>query len=140
MIRPLLIMRLLTMPCLWMSVVQFVFGELSFMLFKDDVGRAFATPALITFTLSLVLLLGFKKYPLPSVNTREAMLFATLTWLAVGVLGAIPIISVTHISFTDGVFESISALTTTGATVLSGLDDMPPTFLIANDNFLIYGT
>ncbi|MGO2356106.1 MAG: TrkH family potassium uptake protein [Marinomonas foliarum] len=130
MIRPLLVLRLLTMPCLWMSVVQFVFGELSFMLFKDGVGRAFAIPAVVIFFFSLTILLGFRKYALPSVNTCEAMLFATLTWFAVGVLGAIPIISITHISFTDGVFESISALTTTGATVLSGLDDMPPTFLM----------
>ena len=130
MIRPLLILRLLAMPCLWMSVVQFTFGELSFMWFKDEVQHAFITPAAITFTLSLAFLFGFKKYPLPSVNIREAMLFASLTWLIVGILGAVPIITITQVSFTDGVFESISALTTTGATMLSGLDDMPPTFLM----------
>ncbi|GGN27300.1 MULTISPECIES: TrkH family potassium uptake protein [Marinomonas] len=130
MIRPLLIVRLLTMPCIWMSVVQFVFGELSFMYFKDGVGRAFVTPAIATFIISLILLVGFKNIPLPSVNTREAMLFASLTWLCVGILGAIPIITIAQVSFTDGVFESISALTTTGATILSGLDDMPPTFLM----------
>jgi trk system potassium uptake protein TrkH len=78
----------------------------------------------------LAFLFGFKKYPLPSVNIREAMLFASLTWLIVGILGAVPIITITQVSFTDGVFESISALTTTGATMLSGLDDMPPTFLM----------
>lgn len=130
MIRPLLIIRLLTMPCLWMSLVQFVFAELSFMLFKDRVGDAFFVPALTTFMLALPLLFAFQKYPLPSVNVREAMLFASLTWLVVGILGAIPIINVTHVSFTDGVFESISALTTTGATILSGLDNMPPSFLM----------
>ncbi|MGO3346671.1 MAG: TrkH family potassium uptake protein [Marinomonas sp.] len=130
MIRPLLVLRLLTMPCLWMGLVQLVFGELSFMLFKDNVASNFTMPASITLGVSLVILIVFKKYPLPSVSSREAMLFASLTWLAVGILGAIPIITVTHITFTDGVFESISALTTTGATVLSGLDEMPRTFLM----------
>lgn len=130
MIRPLLILRLLTIPCIWMSVVQFVFGELSFMFFKDEVGRDFVIPAIIIFTISLIILVGFKNVLLPSVNTREAILFASLTWLIVGVLGAIPIITITQVSFTDGVFESISALTTTGATILSGLDDMTPTFLM----------
>lgn len=130
MIRPLLVLRLLTMPCLWMGLVQLVFGELSFMFFKDGVASNFTTPASITLGISLIILIGFKKYPLPSVSTREAMLFATLTWVAVGVLGAIPIVTIAHVSFTDGVFESISGLTTTGATVLSGLDSMPKTFLM----------
>ncbi|BFM49058.1 TrkH family potassium uptake protein [Marinomonas sp. THO17] len=130
MIRPLLIIRLLTMPCLWMSLVQLVFAELSFMYFKDGVGRDFAVPAMLTFCCAMPLLFAFKKYSLPSVNVREAMLFAALTWFAVGVLGAVPIIHVTQVSFTDGVFESISALTTTGATILSGLDELPPSFLM----------
>lgn len=130
MIRPLLVLRLLTMPCLWMGLVQLVFGELSFMLFKDNVANNFVMPASVTLGVSLVLLIAFKKYQLPSVSSREAMLFASLTWLAVGVLGAIPIITIAHVTFTDGVFESISALTTTGATVLSGLDVMPRTFLM----------
>ncbi|SBS35305.1 Trk system potassium uptake protein TrkH [Marinomonas spartinae] len=130
MIRPLLVMRLLTMPCLWMGLVQLVFGELSFMFFKDNVASNFTLPASITLGISLIILIGFKKYPLPSVTNREAMLFATLTWVAVGMLGAIPIVTIAHVSFTDGVFESISGLTTTGATVLSGLDSMPKTFLM----------
>ncbi len=130
MIRPLLVLRLLTMPCLWMGLVQLVFGELSFMLFKDHIASHFTLPASITLSISLIILINFKKYPLPSVSTREAMLFATLTWIAVSVLGTIPIVTITHVSFTDGVFESISALTTTGATILSNLDTMPKTFIM----------
>ncbi|WP_308872873.1 potassium transporter TrkG [Thiothrix subterranea] len=37
---------------------------------------------------------------------------------------------IVEVSFTDAVFESISALTTTGATILVGLDSMPPSFLL----------
>ena len=47
-----------------------------------------------------------------------------------GLFGAIPFITVTGLSLTDAVFESISGLTTTGATVLSGLDQMPKSFLL----------
>ncbi len=36
---------------------------------------------------------------------------------------------INHISFTDAYFETMNGLTTTGSTVLSGLDDMPPSML-----------
>jgi Trk-type K+ transport systems, membrane components len=37
---------------------------------------------------------------------------------------------VTGVNFTDATFESISALSTAGATILSGLDNMPASFLL----------
>lgn len=70
------------------------------------------------------------KTELNRVSFRDALVFATLTWVITGFLGSMPIMSVTHISFTDATFESISALTTTGATMLTGLDAMPKSFLL----------
>lgn len=71
-----------------------------------------------------------KGFDTSHIGFRDALLFATLTWLVMGVLGSVPITLVTNVSITHGIFESISGLTTTGATVLSELDEMPRTFLL----------
>ena len=61
---------------------------------------------------------------------REAFLIVTAAWLLLSFIGAIPfwLLGVCH-GFVDGVFEAASGLTTTGATVLTGLDGMPPSIL-----------
>ncbi|WP_410965695.1 potassium transporter TrkG, partial [Salmonella sp. ZJHZ19_0057] len=71
-----------------------------------------------------------RKANLAKANFRDALIYATITWAVIGILGAIPIILVTDVSIVDAIFESISGLTTTGATILSDLDGMPPTFLL----------
>ncbi len=56
---------------------------------------------------------------------REAFLMTNLIWIVVGLFGSLPLyFSDIEISFTDALFESISGVTTTGATVLTNLDDM----------------
>lgn len=64
-------------------------------------------------------------------RTRDGFLIVTLFWTVLGSFGAIPFLlsEVLQLSLTDAVFESVSGLTTTGATVLSGLDSMPPSIL-----------
>ncbi len=69
--------------------------------------------------------------PAPShLGHRDGFLIVTLAWILLPFLGAIPfwMTGVCH-SFVDGTFESVSGLTTTGATILSGLDHMPPAIL-----------
>ena len=62
---------------------------------------------------------------------REGFLIVVLFWAVLGVSGSAPLIfsQELQISFVDAVFESISALTTTGATVIVGLDDLPKSIL-----------
>lgn len=122
--------RLLAFPILWMSIVQLIFAALSAFLFKDNVSVSFLLPASIMLFTASVILLKTQHVDSSLANFRDALIYATATWVIAGFLGAIPIILVTKVSFTDGMFESISALTTTGATILSGLDDMPRTFLL----------
>ncbi|MGH8516226.1 MAG: potassium transporter TrkG [Panacagrimonas sp.] len=61
-------------------------------------------------------------------KTRDGFLITVLFWAVLGLFGAIPLIF-THAAwntYTDAIFESVSGLTTTGATtVASGLDDLP---------------
>jgi trk system potassium uptake protein len=122
--------RLLAMPMLWMGIVQMVFGLLSLFVFRDKVFLAFFEPALVMLVLSIILSVTLKRTNLDNISYRDALVFASLTWILTGFLGGFPIMMVTEVSFTDAVFESISALTTTGATILTGLDDMPKSFLL----------
>ena len=64
---------------------------------------------------------GFESY----LSIRHAFLMTTISWLVVCFFSAFPLyISDLDISLTDAVFESFSGVTTTGATVLIGLDEM----------------
>jgi len=64
-------------------------------------------------------------------RTRETLLFVNAAWLTFTIAGAIPLYaSGLDISFADAFFESASGLTTTGSTVLTGLDTLPPGILL----------
>ncbi|MDX2426588.1 MAG: TrkH family potassium uptake protein [Cycloclasticus sp.] len=64
-------------------------------------------------------------------RTRDGFIIAAVFWLSLGLSGAIPffVASIHSLSLTDAVFESISGLTTTGATVMTGLDSLPKSIL-----------
>jgi len=54
---------------------------------------------------------------------REALLAVTLIWFGAGVCGALPFIFGAHMGVADALFESISGFTTTGATVITDIED-----------------
>ena len=64
-------------------------------------------------------------------RVRDGFLIVVLFWLVLGLAGAVPFtMSITpEMSVTDAVFESFSGLTTTGATVITGLDELPKSIL-----------
>lgn len=58
---------------------------------------------------------------------RDGFLFVFLVWTVLPAFGALPLLAyIPGLSFTDAYFESMSGLTATGATLLSGLDALPP--------------
>ena len=100
-------------------------------LFYDDLTfGAFLAAFAITFVTGFVVW-----YPLrrnrAELRIRDSFLLVTLFWLVLGSFGSIPfmLVEALSMSFTDAIFESISGLTTTGATVISGLDDLPRAIL-----------
>jgi trk system potassium uptake protein TrkH len=63
---------------------------------------------------------------------RDGFLISSLFWTVLGLFGALPfaLTDTLDLTPTEAVFESISGLTTTGATVIVGLDDLPRSILI----------
>jgi trk system potassium uptake protein TrkH len=62
---------------------------------------------------------------------KDGFIVVALFWVVLGLSGALPLYlsESLRLSFTDSVFESISGLTTTGATVITGLDALPRSIL-----------
>ncbi len=99
------------------------------LLYAESTITTFALGFAITLLSGLILtLLNRSKRELRS---GDGFLITVLFYLGLGLFGAIPIYLAGSIdgSFTDAAFESLSALTTTGATVLTGLDDLPRSIL-----------
>lgn len=65
-------------------------------------------------------------------RVRDGFLVVVLFWTVLGLVGAVPftLADNPHMPFTDAVFESMSGLTTTGATVIVGIDSLPQSILI----------
>ena len=64
-------------------------------------------------------------------RTKDGFIITVFFWTVLALFGSIPIFlaSIDNISYVDALFESISGLTTTGATVLIGLDELPRSLL-----------
>ena len=60
---------------------------------------------------------------------RDGFVVVALFWAVLGGVGALPFLLGLELNLTDAVFESISGFTTTGATVIVGLDQLPPSIL-----------
>ncbi|MCD7058999.1 TrkH family potassium uptake protein [Pelagibacterium xiamenense] len=64
-------------------------------------------------------------------SLRQAFLMTTLIWVVLTTFGALPIyLSNLRLTFTDAMFEAMSGITTTGATVITTLDTAPPGILL----------
>ena len=95
-------------------------------------GEQAATPFLAAFGINLVAgaVLWFSGRGEVDLRAREGFLITVLFYLGLGLTGAIPMLLASGTdTFTDAAFESLSGLTTTGATVLTGLDDLPRSVL-----------
>ncbi len=65
------------------------------------------------------------------INTRQAFMLIFLTWFGLAVFASLPFtLSELDMSFTDAFFEAMSGITTTGSTVIVGLDYAPPGILL----------
>lgn len=98
--------------------------------FEDQNHSAFWVAFFITFSTGLA-----AWFPVHSIHhdlrTRDGFLITALFWTVLGLFGSLPFIfsNGLELSFTDALFESLSGLTTTGATVITGLDTLPQSIL-----------
>jgi len=93
--------------------------------------QAFAAAAALTLFVGVALMLATRDAGWRGFGLRQGFLIANLAWILMALFGALPFVFADPgLGFTDAVFESMSGITTTGATVLRGLDEMAPGILI----------
>ncbi len=98
--------------------------------YQDGAHHAFLSAFLLLLFVGLIFWFPARKHR-KELKIRDGFIVVVMFWIALGMSGALPffLTKVPEMSFTDAVFESMSGLTTTGATVLTGLDDLPKAVL-----------
>ncbi|MEE9142633.1 MAG: TrkH family potassium uptake protein [Gammaproteobacteria bacterium] len=102
--------------------VAWIYGDTTVIEFATGFGFTFAAGALLWFPV---------RKARQELRLRDGFVIVAMFWVVLGVFGAAPLVisEELNLSLTDAVFESMSGLTTTGATILAGLDGLPKSIL-----------
>jgi trk system potassium uptake protein TrkH len=96
------------------------------LLYHDGTAILFLVSAAILLVLGLLVYFPVRKVR-QELRLRDGFLIVVSAWLVVALVGAVPFVLLTspQLSFVDAVFESMSGLTTTGATIVTNIDALP---------------
>ena len=105
-------------------LVPFIIG----VIYSEDNHQIYIFVFIIVFAFGLFLWL-LSRGTLKEIRITEGFVITILFWFVLGMIGSIPFV-LSGITIVDSVFESISGVTTTGATVLTAIEDLPKSLLI----------
>lgn len=108
----------------FVMLVPFMIG----ILYSEDNHKIYVFVFIIVFAFGLLLWL-LSRGSLNEIRITEGFVITVLFWFVLGIIGSIPFV-LSGITIIDSIFESISGVTTTGATVLTALEDLPKSLLI----------
>ncbi len=95
-------------------------------IYHDGTALLFLRDLLLTFTSGGVIWILSKDH-MRELKAKDGFLLVLLAWSGMAAIAALPLLGyLPGLSFTDAYFEAMSGLSTTGATVLSNLDALPP--------------
>ena len=119
--------------------VTFLPPVLVALVFKEAMLSTFTAAFLLTLACGLLMWLPLRGRR--ELRGGDGFLITALFYIGLGLFGAIPFILAPelNLAFVDAVFESMSGLTTTGATVLVNLDDMPKSLLFYRQQLQWFG-
>ncbi len=96
------------------------------LIYNDGAWRVFCISMLFNFVIAMIAFMVTRHVHI-ELKPRDGILLVVLTWTGGAAFATLPLLLlIPGLSFTDAYFETISGLTTTGATVLSNLDTLPP--------------
>ncbi|RDL44938.1 potassium transporter [Marinomonas piezotolerans] len=100
------------------------------LIYNDGALMAFVYALIINLVGGLVVWFPFRNHR-GDLKIRDGFLVTVLFWTTLGLFGSVPFLLTTSpdLSYTDALFESMSGLTTTGATILTAIDDLPQSIL-----------
>ena len=126
-----IILKILGTLLMLFSVLANFLPLLVSLTYQDGMHFSFLSSTIIIFSIGGLLFIITRSKGGRDLGTRDGFLIVTLFWTVLGIAGCLPFLfsSALDLSITDAVFESVSGLTTTGATVVSGLDNLPKSLL-----------
>ena len=102
----------------------------AFQLIYNEFDSTFIISGIVTITFGILFFLSNIDH-LKLINTQQAFLLTALSWLSIATFGSLPFFfSELNLSITDSFFESMSGITTTGATILKNIESSPKGILI----------
>jgi trk system potassium uptake protein TrkH len=114
------------------ALADFLAGEPEWMMFVEA--------ALFSGFAGAALMLATREAAPPALSIRQGFLLTGTAWMVLAAFGAIPIrLAVPELSYAGAYFETMSGLTTTGSTVITGLDDRRPGLLLWRSLLQSYG-
>jgi trk system potassium uptake protein len=123
--RTLAVIRALGLMLVVFSVA-YLMPILASWIYHDGTTIDFALAMMTTFAAGCLMWLMTRSYK-GELSIRHGYLLVVAMWTAMPAVATLPLLLVIdHLSFADAYFETMSGLTTTGATVLTGLDYLPP--------------
>src|SRR5258707_1620185 len=125
MVRPFPVLNVLSVLIVVLALAMLLPLGVSFM-YGDAARHAHYEAVLITFVSGAILWV-LTRSTQAELQTRDGFLLVTLVWTVLPAFATLPLlIHMPDLGFTDAYFETVAALTTTGSTVLSGLDKLQP--------------
>ncbi len=109
---------------------------LGFLYHEDNGTTSFILASLTTLFIGLALFVPFRKSDNADITHREGFLITAISWLLIGIFGGLPFFfqgsfgDISFSTFISSFFESVSGLTTTGATVLNNIESHPHSILM----------
>ncbi len=106
--------------------VTFLLPTAASLIYRDDTWWHFVLAGLISSGVGLLIWASTRRFK-RELKSRDGFLLVTLAWVLVAGAATIPLLlTIPGLSFTDAYFETTSGLTTSGATILTGIDGLPP--------------
>ncbi len=106
--------------------LTFLMPIITSLIYDDGTLEIFMREMVVTFGVGFAFYITTRCFR-RELKRRDGFLLVVLAWVSMAATAALPLMGIIPgLSFTDAFFETISALTTTGATVLVGLDNLPP--------------
>ena len=100
-------------------------------VFYDEKSHSFVSASFVTIFIGILFILNNLEEKEFRLNLRQTFLFSTLAWFMVACFGSLPfVLSPKEFTFSEAFFESMSGITTTGATIISDLDKSPKSILL----------
>ncbi len=103
--------------------VGLLYGEITM---ADNLVKAFLFPGVFTIVVGIIIRKITARHDM---RLKDTMAICALGWVMYSVIGAYPYVVILDIPYLNAVFETMSGFTTTGITLLTGLDTMPRSIL-----------